>query len=152
MLAAGLWACPGGEPPTPVVQPVAPAPAPELPPVHDIAAPAPTPVKPGSVTPSAAFFGDNACRRALCAESPRCCQTWTEGCDGALLRIAYMTAKQSAKTGRCYYHDRATCPTCACAYYVKVDGQGFDGGTGCLQSREATVANLLEACGLGRCG
>ena len=102
--------------------------------------------------PSLAFFGDNACRRALCAESPRCCQTWTEGCDGALLRIAYMTDKQSAKTGRCYYHDRATCPTCACAYYVKVDAQGFDGGTGCLQSREATVANLLEACGLGRCG
>ena len=152
LLVCGALAC-AGEAPEPTPRPtVQPAPPPELPPATDVAPPAPTPLQAGSAEPPPAFFGENACRRALCADSPRCCQTWTAGCDGALLRIAYTTAEQQAKTGRCYYHDRATCPTCACAYYVKVDGLGFDGGTGCLDSREATVATLLEACGLGRCG
>ena len=130
----------------------APTPPKSLPPPQDIEPPAPMPAPAGSVQPPAKFFGDNACRKALCQESPRCCQDWTDGCDGALLRAAYMTTNSTPTTGRCYYHDRSACPTCACPYYVKVDAIGFDGGTGCLDSREATIATLLDACATGRCG
>lgn len=136
--------------PSPTLSP-APSPAP-LPAPKDIEPPAPMPAPAGSVQPPPGFFGENACRKALCQESPRCCQDWTDGCDGALLRAAYMTTDSTPTTGRCYYHDRSACPTCACPYYVKVDAIGFDGGTGCLDSREATIATLLDACSTGRCG
>lgn len=153
-LAAGLACAPEARPaaeiaapPLVVATPDEPLPAPTV-----VDPPAPVPARAGSVPPPPAFFGENACRKALCQESPRCCQDWTDGCDGALLRAAYMTTDASPTTGRCYYHDRSACPTCACPYYVKVDGVGFDGGTGCLDSREATIATLLAACGAGRCG
>jgi hypothetical protein len=160
LLALGLACTAEPSPARPVAavveasEPVAPTPAPPtpLPPPQDIEAPAPMPAPAGSVQPPAKFFGDNACRKALCQESPRCCQDWTDGCDGALLRAAYMTTNSTPTTGRCYYHDRSACPTCACPYYVKVDAIGFDGGTGCLDSREATIVTLLDACATGRCG
>ncbi|HRC85613.1 MAG TPA: hypothetical protein PK413_08395 [Thermoanaerobaculia bacterium] len=57
--------------------------------------------------------------------------------------------------GMCYWHDRTTCPNCACPYYLKIASRpfpsGFDGGTGCLESLEEVVANLRQLCADGRC-
>jgi hypothetical protein len=58
--------------------------------------------------------------------------------------------------GMCYWHDDGpACPDCACPYYLKLANlpspSGFDGGTGCLQSREELIAALRQACADGRC-
>ena len=83
--------------------------------------------------------------------APACVVHWTQECDEALLAAAYRKSEQPARTGACYYHDRRTCPDCACGYYLKVGRIGFDGGTGCLRSLEDLTRELRLACVGQRC-
>jgi hypothetical protein len=59
------------------------------------------------------------------------------------------------KFGMCYFHSRETCPDCACPFYVKVshykDQKGFDGGTGCLQTKADVIRVLRQLCEDGVC-
>lgn len=115
---------------------------------------APAPAAPASAQadPAAQFLaGASVCRDVVVAARPSCAREWTEACAAALLDAAYMGVKSRPRTGGCYYHDRAGCPGCTCPYYVKVDQQGFDGGTGCLSDKADVLAQLYTACAAGRC-
>lgn len=63
--------------------------------------------------------------------------------------------KYPQKLGTCYWHDNIQCPSCACPYYLKdlsvPDPSGFDGGTGCLGSKEEVLENLRALCASGGC-
>ncbi len=93
----------------------------------------------------------NVCSEVVVAQHAACAVHWDEGCDAVLLDAAYRKSVAPARTGTCYYHDRATCPDCACELYLKVKGQGFDGGTGCLPDRAQLLAQLRGACAEQRC-
>ena len=99
----------------------------------------------------------NRCSDAVCAEDPACCAgTWDARCDELLLSAARLRDNFSGGVGRCYYHDRETCPQCACEYYLKVGDTkagsiGYDAGTGCLKSREALIATLKGQCAEAVC-
>lgn len=99
----------------------------------------------------------NRCTGAVCARDPACCSgPWDERCDDLLMDAARLTDRLSGGVGRCYYHDREICPDCACEYYLKVgdakaNAAGFDGGTGCLRSREALLATLKGQCATAVC-
>lgn len=95
--------------------------------------------------------GDNICRSAVCRVRPRCCEVWTADCHQALVAAAYMRSDSSAQTGACYVHDRSSCPGCACPFYVKAQGAGYDGGTGCLEDARQVLDVLYHVCGEGRC-
>jgi hypothetical protein len=93
----------------------------------------------------------NVCRRAVAKRLPVCMQQWSAACDRELLAAAYRPPSHLATTGVCYYHDRVGCPQCACDYYVKVNLQGHDGGTGCLGTAEDVLAVLYGECAAQRC-
>jgi hypothetical protein len=103
-------------------------------------------------------FGD-ICGQRVCESMPSCCErNWDETCDQKLLELSLLPLGQaSMNMGRCYWHDRAVCPACACPAYVKRievfarDGDngvslGYDGITGCVRSTEAVLANLKWMC------
>lgn len=120
----------------------------------DPATAGPTPVideqhEPG---PTSEFVATRSvCREVIRDERSRCAVHWTQDCDEALLAAAYRKSEEPARTGACYYHDRTTCPDCACEYYLKVGKIGFDGGTGCLRSLEDVARELRSACAGQRC-
>jgi len=127
-------------------------------------APADRPIAPLDAPPAAAapaqakpaappdFLGAwSVCRQVVGDRDTRCTSHWTEACNQALLAAAYRVTDAPAHTGTCYYHDRKSCPDCACPYYLKVGEIGFDGGTGCLQDLEALTRELRLACAAQRC-
>ena len=93
----------------------------------------------------------SVCREAVVNGQSSCAVHWTQACDRALLAAAHRKSEQPARTGACYYHDRKTCPDCACEYYLKVGKLGFDGGTGCLGSLDDVTRELRRACAEQRC-
>jgi hypothetical protein len=93
----------------------------------------------------------SVCRQAVLDEQSKCAVHWTQACDRALLAAAHRKSEKPARTGACYYHDRKTCPDCACEYYLKVGKIGFDGGTGCLGSLDDVTRELRRACAEQRC-
>ena len=93
----------------------------------------------------------SVCREAVLDRDSSCVMHWTQACDRTLLAAAHRTSEAPARTGACYYHDRTTCPDCACEYYLKVGKLGFDGGTGCLRSLDDVARELRRACAHQRC-
>ncbi len=109
----------------------------------------PAPSKPA---PGPDFLREwSVCRQVVGERYTRCMAHWTEECNEALLAAAYRVTDAPAQTGSCYYHDRKSCPDCACPYYLKVGKVGFDGGTGCLQDLETLTRELRVACAAQRC-
>lgn len=91
------------------------------------------------------------CDEVVFAEQSSCAVHWTRECDELLLVAAFRKSETPARTGACYYHDRSTCPDCSCDFYLKVGKEGFDGGTGCLGTRDDVLHELRAACGKQRC-
>jgi hypothetical protein len=44
-----------------------------------------------------------------------------------------------------------SCLGCACSYYVKVNGRGYPGGTGCVDYRSEATSRVRQALRLGIC-
>lgn len=122
----------------------------------DSAAPG-DPEPPGDPAREPWYAVQNRCSDSVCRREPGCCSgPWDGHCDDLLLELARQSDKLSGGVGRCYYHDRETCPGCACAYYLKVgdakaEAIGHDGGTGCLRDREALLATLKRQCAAAVC-
>jgi hypothetical protein len=99
----------------------------------------------------------NQCTDAVCLLDEACCSgDWGERCDGLLLASAGLTDNVSGHVGRCYYHDRETCPSCACDYYLKVGDPktgnlGYDQGTGCIRDRATLLSTLKHLCATAVC-
>jgi hypothetical protein len=90
-----------------------------------------------------------------CDSLVRSCADMT---DDELFAAAFLNTSRNPHSllGTCYFHDDSACPTCACPFYVKLSylpsPSGYDGGTGCLQTREEVLAVLRHLCSTGQCG
>lgn len=104
------------------------------------------------------------CGQHVCASMPSCCEdSWNEACDAELLRLTRTPGVGvTTHVGRCYWHDREICPGCACPMYLKRYEQfsrngveaisvGYDGGSGCLKSRQRLLEELAWMCTEGFC-
>jgi hypothetical protein len=93
--------------------------------------------------------------RPGCDDRVRSCAEMT---DDELWAAAFLdpNRKPHSLLGTCYFHDASSCPTCACPFYVKVSyfpsPSGFDGGTGCLFTRQEVLTALRKLCSEGQCG
>jgi hypothetical protein len=135
-----------------------PAPVRPLPAADDLPEPPgppgpPEPPEPPGMRQGPAGFveASSVCRQVVVGGHSSCAVHWTQACDRALLAAAYRNSEKPARTGACYYHDRTTCPDCACEFYLKVGKLGFDGGTGCLRSLDDVARELRTACAEQRC-
>lgn len=123
----------------------------------DAVAPLPDPQPLGSADPREgaamiALSAADACGRHVCFTNPWCCtEGWDSSCDAKLMADAVILESYQPLVGSCYYHDRRACPDCACPYYVKIAGEGFDGGTGCLNELGEVFEVLKTLCVTGRC-
>jgi hypothetical protein len=90
-----------------------------------------------------------------CGGEPMCCPV-TQACAFLTDDKLFAQSKYPQDFGTCYWHDNIQCPSCACPYYLKNLSQpaphGYDGGTGCLQTKEEVIAHLRQLCSLGECG
>ncbi|MDC0741938.1 hypothetical protein [Polyangium mundeleinium] len=106
----------------------------------------------------------DVCGRNVCDLEPSCCEgVWDERCDRTLLELTRVTSHASpVRAGRCYWHDRESCPGCACPMYLKRVEElprgddpgtslGYDGGSGCLRDRRRLLSNMKWMCVEGFC-
>ncbi|HVK67678.1 MAG TPA: hypothetical protein VM694_24505 [Polyangium sp.] len=106
----------------------------------------------------------DVCGRNVCDLQPSCCEgVWDERCDRTLLEITRVKFNASpVRAGRCYWHDRESCPGCACPMYLKRVEElprgddhgtslGYDGGSGCLRDMRRLLSNMKWMCVEGFC-